>query len=325
MWPPFARFVERGLIAGVARPGRVDTPPSVPEIGADLDENFVLDGPVGALSLPKSSPLRVVSFRFPSSSPVFDGSGDTISGFLVRPRGEPVIALLVVPGWLALFRGYFKWLAGRLARRGALVAVIDLPAHFGRTPPGSRHGARFFSGDPAGTLGYLRQALSDGRGLVRALGREAPERPVVACGFSLGAWVAGAVASLEPAMGALLVTPAADLGSLLRRSPLLADVRRELWRTGHDPEELAIRAALLSLSRLRPPEGGSAIFVGSLDEVIPAENSRALAAAWQAPIEAFPVGHMTPYISTHFHRRLFGILGPDGSFVRGPRPNERAG
>jgi hypothetical protein len=127
---------------------------------------------------------------------------------------------------------------------------------------------------------------------------------VTACGFSLGAWVAGAASSLETDCAALLVTPATDLGSLLRRSPLLAAIRSELEGRGHDVESIACEADLLALAALARPGAGARIFAGQWDEVIPQDLVVSLGEQWRSPVEFFPVGHMTPYVSPQFLFRL---------------------
>ena len=235
---------------------------------------------------------------------VGDGSGDVATGLLVASTGTPTRGVLLVPGWLGRFRPWFWWLARRLARRGCVVAMLDLPAHAARTPPGARHGARLLAGDPTLTDLYLAQAVSDARGLLRAVRREAPTAPPVAVGFSLGGWVAGTVAGLEPGAAALLCTPAADPGSLLGSSPLLASVREELVASGQSVEAVALRAGELALRRRACPTGGALLLAGEFDRVIPVDVVRNLGEAWEAPVEIFPVGHMTPYVSPAFVRRI---------------------
>lgn len=310
MWSPFVDSIEKLLVANVARRGWIETPRPLRAGHEEVEEElqFVLDGEVGEIRLPEGGAMCPLPFAFPSACPVGDGSGDRASGLVVRPAGEPKRALLLVPGWLARFRPFFGWFARRLARDGALVVLLDLPAHFGRTAPGARHGARFFTGDPALTSLYLRAVLSDSRALLRALAREDPGKPLLACGFSLGAWAAGSAASLERSAGALLCTPAADPARLLRDSPLLAEVRREIVRAGGNPEEVARRAERLAL-RFRPaPAAGARLLVGTHDLVIPRDSVDELAVSWQAGIETFPVGHMTPYVSPRFHRRFREIV-----------------
>jgi len=304
MYRPLTRAIERRILAGVSRPGRFDAPlPGREDRGVD-PVRFVLGAPCGSVALPRSRPLGSAEFRFPSFAPVADGSGDEVTGVIVRPAGEPGVGVVLLPGWLGSVRSYFPWLARRLARRSGLVAVADLPAHFGRTPPGAEHGVRFFCGDPVLTRAYLRQTLSDARTLVRSLRREIPGRPLVVCGFSLGAWAAGMTATLEDDAFAVLATPAVDLGDVLRNSPLLEEVRRALWRSGHDPEEIIRQAGSLSLLVRPAPVAGALLLAGSYDEVIDGMSVVRLGSAWRAAVEFFPVGHMTPYVSGGFVRRL---------------------
>lgn len=303
----FVDAVERLLIAFVARRGGVQTvdPPLAPSPEEDVP--FVLGAPVAEIPLPPPSARRTVELAWRCTSPVEPGADETASGFLVRPRGEVRRTLLLVPGWLARFRPFFRAIALLLARRGTAVAVLDLPGHFGRTAPGASHGARFFSGDPERTRRHLRGAVGDARALVRLLGRVAPGRPVVAAGFSLGAWVAGTTASLEPGTAAILVTPAAEPAQLLLASPLLADVRRQLAARGHDPERVAARVEPLALARRSRPTGNVVLVRAERDQVIPADQVERLGIAWGATTETAAAGHMTVYVEPGFLRR-FGRL-----------------
>jgi pimeloyl-ACP methyl ester carboxylesterase len=308
VWKPIVQMIEETVIHRVVGSPR----PKLPSYRHPLTEtpaHFVLEGPVAEIQLAKIlSRRRPSHFDFPSPAPSDDDSGDRISGVIFPPRRTPRRAILLIPGWLGGSRLWFLGMARWLARRGALVAVMDLPAHFGRTPPGALHGIRFLSGDPWLSWTYLRQSVSDARTILRALIASAPGTPVTACGFSLGGWIAGASSSLEANCGTLLVTPAADPGALLRRSPLLAAIRTELEERGHDVESIAREADPLALAKLPRPGCGIRIFAGRWDEVIPQDLVTQLGEHWHAPVEFLPFGHMTPYISPGFLRRFVHSL-----------------
>jgi alpha/beta hydrolase family protein len=304
LWKPFVEFVERAVMRQVIASPR-PTLEGLREAMPLRPDKFVFEGPVGDSSLPAALlKLDSIHFDFPSAAPSCDGSGDRITGVVFTPRGKPRRVILLIPGWLAKSRRYFLFLAKRLARRGALAAVMDLPAHFGRAPRGSLNGTRFLSGDPWLSWIYFRQSVSDARTVIRALKTTVADGSVTACGFSLGGWVAGAAASLEMNCAATLVTPATDPGGLLRRSPLLAAIRAELEQSGHDVESIARDAEPLALAALPPPGDGCRIMAAQWDEVIPLDFLEVLSRQWHAPIELFPVGHMTPYISPHFLSRF---------------------
>jgi len=298
------QIVERAVIRRVVESPRLKLNNFRDALG-HIPAGYVLGGPVGELNLPTVPPgQRSIHLDLPSPAPSNDESGDRISGVLFAPRGKPRRGILIIPGWLGGWRVWYLSISRWLARRGALVALIDLPAHFGRTPPGAVHGHRFLSGDPWMSWIYLRESVSDARTILRALAANIPEVPVTACGFSLGGWVAGAAASLERNCAALLVTPAADPGLLLRRSPLLAAIRSELVERGHDVESIAREADPLALAEMERPARGARILAGKWDEVIPAEVVMRIAEHWRAPVEFMPFGHMTPYVSPVFLRRL---------------------
>ena len=77
-----------------------------------------------------------------------------------------------------------------LARQGLTVVEIAMPYHLERARPGSPLADDMLSPNLGRTLQSVRQAVVDGRQLIRILQRVGYRR-VSVLGFSLGSWVAG--------------------------------------------------------------------------------------------------------------------------------------
>ncbi|RFC64740.1 RcgR family putative quorum lactone hydrolase [Mesorhizobium denitrificans] len=85
-------------------------------------------------------------------------------------------------------------IAGFLSKRGITVVEIAMPYHFERGRPGSLHADHMLSANLGRTIQSVRQAVLDGRKLIRWLKREG-YRDISVLGMSLGSWVAGLIAA----------------------------------------------------------------------------------------------------------------------------------
>lgn len=101
-------------------------------------------------------------------------------------------ALIVFHHWNASSR--YKQLANFFARRGITVVEIAMPYHFERSRPASLHADYMLSANLGRTIQSLRQAVLDGRKLIRVLKSEGYSE-ISVLGMSLGSWVAGLVAA----------------------------------------------------------------------------------------------------------------------------------
>lgn len=106
-------------------------------------------------------------------------------------------ALVVFHHWNA--RSRQRQLAKLLSWRGITVFEIAMPYHFERSRPGSAHADYMLGPNVGRTMQSVRQAVLDGRKLIRWLKNEG-YRDISVLGMSLGSWVAGLVAAHEPAV-----------------------------------------------------------------------------------------------------------------------------
>ncbi|SEP33829.1 hypothetical protein SAMN05216228_10925 [Rhizobium tibeticum] len=104
-------------------------------------------------------------------------------------------ALVIFHHWNARTRN--AQIAGFLSRCGITVIEIAMPYHFERSRPGSLHADYMLSANLGRTIQALRQAVYDGRKLIRWLKSESYGE-VTVLGMSLGSWVAGLIAAHDP-------------------------------------------------------------------------------------------------------------------------------
>lgn len=177
--------------------------------------------------------------RFPSAVQSNIPPNDRVTAKITQ-NGPSRHALIVFHHWNASSRQ--GALAGYFARLGLAVVEISMPYHFERSRPGAAHADFMLSANVGRTLQSMRQAVLDGRTVVRWL-LDRGFREISVLGMSLGSWVAGLVAAHDPAV---------SKASLFLTADSLADM---VW-TGRATR--AIRQGLeptMDLSRLRKAWG----------------------------------------------------------------------
>ncbi|MFU0507297.1 RcgR family putative quorum lactone hydrolase [Pseudaminobacter sp. NGMCC 1.201702] len=106
-------------------------------------------------------------------------------------------ALVIFHHWNASSRN--RQIASFFVKRGITVVEVAMPYHFERSRPGSLHADYMLSANLGRTIQSVRQAVLDGRKLIRWLKREG-YRNISVLGMSLGSWAAGLIAAHDPAV-----------------------------------------------------------------------------------------------------------------------------
>ncbi|AMS45409.1 RcgR family putative quorum lactone hydrolase [Aminobacter aminovorans] len=106
-------------------------------------------------------------------------------------------AMVIFHHWNASARN--RQIANFFSQRGITVVEIAMPYHFERSRPGSVHADYMLSPNIGRTIQSVRQAVLDGRKLIRWLKSEG-YREISVLGMSLGSWVAGMVAAHDSAV-----------------------------------------------------------------------------------------------------------------------------
>lgn len=114
------------------------------------------------------------------------------------------------------------------SRRGIAVAEITMPYHFERSRPGSLYADYMLSSNLGRTIQSLRQAVLDGRKLIRWLKSEGYSE-ISLLGMSLGSWVAGLIAAHDPAVSkASLFLTAGSLSDMVWTGRATRSIRDSL-------------------------------------------------------------------------------------------------
>lgn len=176
---------------------------------------------------------------------------------------------------------------------GMNLAFPVLPLHGARRAPGM-HRAHMVSFELVDTVFALAQAVWDTRRLIRWLRAEGAQR-IGLFGMSIGAYVAGLVAALEPTDLLLGAIPVSDIPTLYE---------------GHTPDEMieqlgehALPSATVralfhpvsprALTPMTPPDRRF-ILAGTADRITPPSQAEMLWSAWGEPrIEWFGGGHVS--------------------------------
>lgn len=106
-------------------------------------------------------------------------------------------ALVIFHHWNASARN--RQIADFFSRRGITVVEVAMPYHFERSRPGSVRADYMLSANLGRTIQSVRQAVWDGRKLVRWLKSEG-YREISVLGMSLGSWVAAIIAAHDRAV-----------------------------------------------------------------------------------------------------------------------------
>jgi len=110
----------------------------------------------------------------------------------ITDSGSRDRVMVIFHHWNASARN--RRIAHFFSKRGITVVEIAMPYHFERGRPGSAHADYLLSANLGRTIQSVRQAVWDGRKLIRWLKSEG-YREISVFGMSLGSWVAGLIAA----------------------------------------------------------------------------------------------------------------------------------
>jgi len=134
--------------------------------------------------------------------------------------------LVIFHHWNASTRQ--RQIAGFFSKRGITVVEIAMPYHFERNRPGALYADYMLSSNLGRTIQSVRQAVWDGRKLIRWLKSEG-YREISVLGMSLGSWVAGLIAAHEPAVSkASLFLTAGSLADMVWTGRATRSIRESL-------------------------------------------------------------------------------------------------
>ncbi|API55221.1 dienelactone hydrolase-related enzyme (plasmid) [Rhizobium leguminosarum] len=163
--------------------------------------------------------------KFPSEIVTDVEENNTVWAKLTE-SGSRDQALVIFHHWNASARN--RQIARFLSKRGITVVEIAMPYHFERSRPGALYADYMLSSNLGRTIESLRQAVWDGRKLIRWLKSEG-YREISVLGMSLGSWVAGLIAAHEPAVSkASLFLTAGSLADMVWTGRATRSIRDSL-------------------------------------------------------------------------------------------------
>lgn len=193
----------------------------------------------------------------------------------VSESGAKDRVLVVFHHWNASKRQH--QIANFFSKRGVTVVEIAMPYHFERLRPGSAHADHMLSPNIGRTIQSVRQAVLDGRKLIRWLKNEG-YGDIAVLGMSLGSWVAGLVAAHDKTVSkASLFLTAGSLADMVWTGRATLAIRQSLeghveladLRKAWGPINLENHAAKLARSNL-----DIQLVLGKRDKVVVPELSQ---------------------------------------------------
>ena len=249
--------------------------------------------------------------EFPSALVSGVPQNDTVPLRILLPADAkgPIPVVLVTHYWGASDLRAERALGEDLVGKGIAAAILTLPYHLSRTPPGRRSGELAITPDVPRLRLTIAQAVLDIRRSLDFLDSrpEFTKSPRGLSGTSLGALVAalGYAVDNRVTHGAF-VLGGADFAGILWNSSLTRNQRGVLRAKGYD--ESRLRAELKDVEPLtylpRETPGKSFLVSAKYDTVVPGGNSAALARALGDPLRLqIDTGH---YGGIFVQRKVLG-------------------
>ncbi len=251
---------------------------------------------------------REFEVSFPSAVVTAYPANNVVPLRIFRPLGdEPVPVVLIAHYWGAQDLRAETNLATELCRRNIAAAIITLPYHLKRTPPGHRSGELAITADIAALRQTTLQSVLDIRRSVDFLQSRAEfkKTPMGLAGISLGGVVGATAFAVEPRITHVTFLVAGlDLAQIIWKSSRLVQAREGLRTRGYSERRLREELRDVEASELLPrdPPGTAFLVTGKYDTVIPEGSSLALAHAFpDSTILNLDTGH---YGGVFVQRRL---------------------
>ena len=306
------RVIDLALVPSAADlPGlrAAAAPYQTPALVADPRRFFAFLGQPADAAEPATDRQRrrdggsVISRRFtgayrPFAVPPADANDAILVEHWVHERRAPRATILTLHGFSMGNPRFDAWalFASAWFARGLDVALLTLPYHGARTPPGARFsGQRFADPNPATMHEAVRRAIYDVH-LVRDWLRDYSDAPVGLLGLSLGGYLSALMAGLVDDLDFVMpMVPPVCFGDLAWR--FLAD-------RGRRREAAYTHAELRAMYRLHSPltfplriePRRTLIIAGRGDRIVPPEHPHALWEHWERPaIHWFSGSHLAPF------------------------------
>jgi pimeloyl-ACP methyl ester carboxylesterase len=257
---------------------------------------------------------RIEGQYLPHSAEIAGSLGPILVDHWVHQPGRPRGTVLLLHGFTM---GHprldgFLLMASQWFRGGLDVALLTLPHHGARTPPGARFSGEHFAVPHVARLSEaVREAIYEIRQLVHFL-REESCAPVGLIGLSLGGYLAALSAGLMGDLDfAVPIVPPVCIGDLAWRFFTQTRHHRAGGEAALSQTELrrAFRVHSPLAHPLRIPAERVMIVAGRGDRIVPPEHPAALWSHWGEPrIHWFSGSHLTPFGRARMARAILDHL-----------------
>lgn len=242
--------------------------------------------------LPRASDPEQTVFvlRFPSPivTAIQENNTAVVDVYEPRDARRPMPIVILLHYWGATDLDVERRFAKDLNARGFAAAVVTLPYHLQRTPPGQKSGEYAIRPDVNFLKETITQAVFDIKRLLdwiesRPLQYDASR--IALAGISLGAVVGSlAVGADERISAGAFLLGGVDLAHLIWHSSVTINTRNGFRGLGYTEERLRQELESVEPARYARPEIGDSILVmgARFDEIVPAEDTEKLVRAFDA-------------------------------------------
>lgn len=251
---------------------------------------------------PRSSgPDQIASIlRFPSPISTKVQENNTVEAEIYLPRDvrSRVPCVILLHFWGATDLAIVQSLARQLNRNGIGAAVMVLPYHLRRSPPGVRSGELALQADVNHLRESMTQAVLDVKRLYAWLSRHPAidGSKIGVAGISLGGVVASLCFGVDDRLSSgAFVLAGGDLAHLIWNSSVTLEARLDFRRQGVTEDDLRRELADVEpLEHVRQAAGENVLIIAAkFDEVVPPEDTKKLA-------EAYPSSRVVTLDSGHY-------------------------
>ncbi|CAN5531474.1 hypothetical protein BH11ARM1_BH11ARM1_12590 [soil metagenome] len=258
-------------------------------LGSAAQAQFSLTEPPPKITFPDWKDIDVTDdateyeVSFPSAviSPYPNNNVVPISIFIPQNAKGPVPVVVVLHYWGASDLRPERSLATELARRGIASAIMTLPYHLSRTPPGHGSGELAIEPDIDRLKVTTLQSVLDVRRTIDFLMTRPEFDPskIGITGTSLGALITSLSFAVDQRItNASFVLGGADFAKIMWSSSRVVQQRDAMRRQGFTEEKLALALHDIEPLNYLPARrtGNSFVIAGKFDTVIPRESTDAL-------------------------------------------------
>lgn len=184
---------------------------------------------------------QVFRFSFRSPHLTADQINNQVYGKFYQSKSNPEGPTVVIfHGWMTYReeKYYTQPLGKMFLEKGINYIFYSLPYHLERSPKGTLSGELTISGNLFRTFEAFRQAILEGRTIIRWLKEEMCVEKIGLLGISLGGWIGSHLTHIEENLDfAILMIPAVNPTAGLWQTKIALPIRKDLIQLGIDEEK----------------------------------------------------------------------------------------